>query len=354
MKSYIILLTALLFSPPAVLAEATQSGGGEAGESGGESGDAGGTATPGSADEGGAKTGPAEGAASDAVPSAGTTTSPATAGGSVAGPASSTPPPASSTAPAGSPFDETDELEDGAKEREEHDHSATAESNAPAKRGKHCCSRECAKGCAKRTHHRLTFMLGGALLPMNDASWSLANGPQQTSQGFVAVEYWPHARIGVQLSGGSTRVRGYVDRGDGEYSSDGGFDLEMGLGQIDLSARVIPTPVDLPIRAFARAGGGLWYGLTRLSLDSYGTRSLDVIEERGAAPYALVGGGVELGSPRRLKKRLLPAAAGLLIEGGLRLGGGGEEKAAPSIAFGDLGRLDIGAPYLRIGVFLAI
>lgn len=247
------------------------------------------------------------------------------------------------------------EDEDEAELRREDDPDGVAK--APRKRPSHRCTKFCERRC-KGTHHRLTLMVGGMVFPVTDPTWAITDSRSSVSQPWAAVEYWLHPRIGISVSGGQLRSDGYLMAGEEQAATDWEgqgqrFDVEFALGQVDVAARVVITPPEMPLRFFARAGGGFWYGSVVVSTEASQVR-LDETKGMGAAPYALVGGGMELTLPRRRGDHLLPLVPGLLFEGGARLGGGGVEKGAPSINFDNLGRLDLGAPYFRMGVSVAL
>ena len=132
------------------------------------------------------------------------------------------------------------------------------------------------------------------------------------------------------------------------YGPDGGFlTMSTTVRGLDLSARFVPTPPHFFIRPFVRGGGGFY--AVHVRVDDSGAGNIGQRDAVGLAPYGLVGGGVEITSPTVLPSgRVVPFLAGIVVEGGARIGGGGPTPAAPSAALGDLGRMDLGPWYLRV------
>jgi hypothetical protein len=66
------------------------------------------------------------------------------------------------------------------------------------------------------------------------------------------------------------------------------------------------------------------------------------------APFATVGLGAEISTPTHVRRKAIPLALGMVIEGGVRVGGGGDVVAAPSGQLDELGGMDVGPWYFRV------
>ena len=156
-------------------------------------------------------------------------------------------------------------------------------------------------------------------------------------------------RLGVSVSGMTspgrvTRVNGPYDETD---ASGLWVDVEPTVAAWEASVRFVATPPFFPVRGFVRAGGGMYLVHVRLT-DSEASGNLRQRDYRGTAPFATVGLGAEIATPTHVRSKAIPVAMGLVIEGGARVGGGGEVVAAPSSQLDQLGGVDLGPWYFRV------
>ena len=159
-----------------------------------------------------------------------------------------------------------------------------------------------------------------------------------------SLDVYLHPRIAASVggSGGAWRQTGI--QGDTER-----VDFAVRTGSLDAAAKVVFTPPYWPVRPYARAGGGVRFAAVAIS---HGGENIDQRFAEGAAPYATVGLGVELTTPRVIQTIEIPWGIGFRIEGGAQLGGGGSTPATPSVDLGEFGRLDLGPLYVQGGLVL--
>lgn len=193
----------------------------------------------------------------------------------------------------------------------------------------------------------ISLSIGGDRIAVTDEGWrALAYGSGfDLAQWELGVMVTP--RIGVSISGMQGEWwGGSVDwQGDSEDDYDG-IELSTRVAAWEVTGRFVPTPPFFPIRGYVRAGGGGF--LVHARAMDYSGDNLGQRDYRGSAGFAVVGLGAEIGSPTRAGRRAVPLAMGVQIEGGARLGGGGEVVAAPSSPVGVLGRFDLGPWYFRV------
>ena len=157
-------------------------------------------------------------------------------------------------------------------------------------------------------------------------------------------------RLGVSVSGMASpdrtmQVNGVYDEETGGNSA--WIQIEPSVSAWEVTARFVPTPPFFPVRGFLRAGGGMYLVHVRVTDQQLGG-NLRQRDFRGVAPFATVGLGAEISTPTRVRRRAIPLAMGLVIEGGVRVGGGGEVIAAPSSQLDLLGGVDVGPWYFRV------
>jgi len=187
----------------------------------------------------------------------------------------------------------------------------------------------------------VAFSLGGARLAMLDEGWQELTSQEQLETFHWALDVSLLPRLAISVGGAATTRHSIGAAGGDSY-----LELRPRISSLDVSARFIPSPPSFPVRAFVRAGGGF----LRVHVEAVDTATggnLRQRDHRGAAPYALLGGGVEVISPHRVRGKVLPMAGGFSAEAGARLGGGGVVTAAPSVALDDLGSLDVGPWYFQ-------
>ena len=190
----------------------------------------------------------------------------------------------------------------------------------------------------------LGLSIGGARHAMLDEGWQDLTGSEQLESFHWSLDVALMPRLAVSVGGAMTRRHTIRISG-----GDASMELRPQVSALDVSARFIPTPPSFPVRAFLRAGGG-FLRVHAEAADPGVSSNLRQQDHRGAAPYALVGGGLEVMSPHRVKDAVLPLAAGFSFEGGARLGGGGAVVAATSVDLQELGRLDLGPWYVRVSL----
>jgi len=192
----------------------------------------------------------------------------------------------------------------------------------------------------------VSFSIGGGQLATLDSGLTASDSNLRYHQVELGVLLLP--RLGLSASFMVTQGSNFGASGAYEEDEESSVSLavEPGLQSWEVSARLIPTPPYFPIRGYFRAGGGVHLMHVRVKDDSaiglQGQR-----DERGAAGFAVLGLGAEIGSPSGVRGRAIPVTAGLVLEGGARIGGGGDVTAAPSADLGQLGRLDVGPWYFR-------
>jgi len=196
----------------------------------------------------------------------------------------------------------------------------------------------------------LAFSLsfGGGRLASVDSGYASLRGDDDMHFGQIEAEVLLLPRLAVAgsvigTSSGGARVQGGYDE---QLGSSGSFSVEPRLTSWDVSVRLVPTPPFFPIRGYVRLGGGVHHVHVRVSDDEV-YDNLGQRDERGLAGFALMGVGTEIGSPTAARGRSLPVTAALVLEGGARVGGGGDLVAAPSADLGSFGRLDLGPWYFR-------
>lgn len=205
---------------------------------------------------------------------------------------------------------------------------------------------------------QLSLFLGGQKVFVQDPGWGLVS-PQDSAEAFAGeFTVWLHPNIGAAVgwsdTGEATRTVEYYEPIEG-----GSLRVDSRVRHVDFGVRGALAPEWLPVRPVARAAFGL-RGVDVTVVDSNVSGNLRGREESGIAPFARLGGGIEVLTPRHVGKdwrdkgavRDLRWAIGVSIEGGVDLGGGGEIAAAGSVDLGDLGRLDLGPGWFRAGVVL--
>lgn len=190
----------------------------------------------------------------------------------------------------------------------------------------------------------LALSLGGGRIAAFDEGYQDLTDAEQIPFGSWGIDLWVMPRLSVSLSGVIGQQQS-VNLADADGL--GSLRIDPRVTGMDASVRFVPTPPALPIRPFVRAGGG-FYRVHVSVTDPSSTDNLRQRDVRAATPYALLGAGVEITSPHRVRDVQLPFAAGILFEGGARLGGGGTVPAAPSVDLGSLGNLDLGPWYFRV------
>ncbi|MCP4871210.1 MAG: hypothetical protein GY898_21075 [Proteobacteria bacterium] len=194
----------------------------------------------------------------------------------------------------------------------------------------------------------LALSFGGSRHAMLDEGWQDLTGREQLEAFQWSLDVSLLPRLAVSI-GGTTTSRHTID----VYGGEGALELRPRVSSLDVSARFIPSPPSFPVRGFVRAGGGF----VRVHVEAVDTDingNLRQRDHRGATPYALLGGGLEIVSPHRVKDRVIPFAFGFAAEGGARLGGGGATPAAPSVDLQGLGRLDLGPMYVRFSLVASV
>ncbi len=160
-----------------------------------------------------------------------------------------------------------------------------------------------------------------------------------------SLDVYLHERIAVSVGGSVSEWR---ETGINAPGADR-VSFSVRTGAIDGAAKLVITPPYWPVRPYVRAGGGVRLAAVRIE---QGGDNVDKRFAEGAAPYATVGLGVELTTPRIIYGVNIPWGIGLRFEGGGQFGGGGTTPAAPSVDLGDFGRLDLGPLYFQGGLVL--
>jgi len=194
----------------------------------------------------------------------------------------------------------------------------------------------------------LSVSIGGGLLASQDSGYAALRGDGDMNYHQVELGALLLPRLGVAASvmwtdSGGARLSGPYDE-SGAAVTDIAVDPQ--LTSWDISARLIPTPPFFPVRGYFRLGGGAHHLHVRVTDDSL-YDNIAQRDERGIAGFAILGAGAEVSSPTAVRDRSVPVTAALVLEGGVRIGGGGELVAAPSADLGNLGRLDLGPWYFR-------
>ena len=213
-----------------------------------------------------------------------------------------------------------------------------------------------------------SIQIGGGGTQILDPGWTMlglvVRRGQESGQGALdrfhfGVDVYPHPNVAVSVAIAHTEDRGHLVTTD----TDGSLTFTTSSSGMDVGGKVILAPPFLPLRPYVRGGGGFFQVTTKLTA-AQGNGNLASREYSGLAPYGMVGGGIEITSPRQLPpgarkgkkstgKDRLRWGAGFFIEGGVTLGGGGTEVvAAPTVDLGDLGDLSMGPGYLRMGMVL--
>lgn len=157
-------------------------------------------------------------------------------------------------------------------------------------------------------------------------------------------------RLGVSVSGLSSPTRSMQINGPYDAISEISetrLQIEPTVSAWEATARFVATPPFFPVRGFVRAGGGMYLVHVRVT-DLVASGNLAQRDYRGTAPFATVGLGAEISTPTQVRDRAIPLAMGLVIEGGVRVGGGGEVIAAPNSKLDELGGMDLGPWYFRV------
>jgi len=192
----------------------------------------------------------------------------------------------------------------------------------------------------------VSLSIGGGRLAALDSGLTASDSNLHYHQVELGVLLLP--RLGLSASFMVTEGSNFGT--NGSYEEDEGSSVslavEPGLQSWEVSARLIPTPPYFPIRGYFRAGGGVHLMHARV-IDHSAIGRQGQRDERGSAGFAVLGLGAEIGSPSGVRGRAIPVTAGLVLEGGARIGGGGDVAAAPSADLGQLGRLDVGPWYFR-------
>jgi hypothetical protein len=192
----------------------------------------------------------------------------------------------------------------------------------------------------------VSLSVGGGQLAAVDSGLTGSDSNLHYHQVELGVLLLP--RLGLSASFMVTEGSNFGTSGSNEEDEESSVSLavEPGLQSWEVSARLIPTPPYFPIRGYFRAGGGVHLMHVRV-IDHSAIGLQGQRDERGAAGFAVLGLGAEIGSPNGVRGRAIPVTAGLVLEGGARIGGGGTVVAAPSADLGQLGRLDVGPWYFR-------
>ncbi len=192
----------------------------------------------------------------------------------------------------------------------------------------------------------VSLSIGGGRLAALDSGLTGSDSNLLYHQVELGVLLLP--RLGLSASFMVTEGSNFGTSGSYEEDEESSVSLavEPGLQSWEVSARLIPTPPYFPIRGYFRAGGGVHLMHVRV-IDHSAIGRQGQRDERGAAGFAVLGLGAEIGSPSGVRGRSIPVTAGLVLEGGARIGGGGTVLAAPSAELGQLGRLDVGPWYFR-------
>ncbi len=189
---------------------------------------------------------------------------------------------------------------------------------------------------------------GGETLVVDEAFRDLYDREQLRGVRWGLDVYF-HPNIALSMTGGNN---GQNDSQLGLDSDLLDVNLELRMASFDAAAKGVLAPAYWPVRPFARAGGGFHHLRAEVTDREVGG-NLRVRHYEGVAGYAVLGGGVEITTPRQIKDRKWPWGIGGTVEAGVHLGGGGDAVAAPSATLGDLGQLDLGPGYVRGGlVFL--
>ncbi len=189
---------------------------------------------------------------------------------------------------------------------------------------------------------RFQIWWGGGFTNVADPGWGTISSDDILNAFQMGVELFPHERIAGSFAF-SVSPWYY-----GAPDSTNAAETQSRWGTLEGSAKVIATPPTLPVRAYGRVGAGAWVG----EVDIDGGDLIDHREFNAGAGFLLVGLGGEFTSPRRIRYKDLRFGGGLFVEFGARLGGGGDEVAAPSLDFGKPGRMDIGPWYYRAGALV--
>lgn len=201
----------------------------------------------------------------------------------------------------------------------------------------------------RRLGTAVTFSIGGSRLAVFDEGITSlrSDADFHLAQWELGVQIVP--RLGVSLSGLSSQAR--TMSVNGSYDETSGTETWLQVTPTvsawEVSARFVPTPPFFPVRGFVRAGGGMYLVHVRVT-DSNAGGNLRQRDHRGVAPFATVGLGAEITTPTRLRRKAIPLSLGMVIEGGARVGGGGEVTAAPSSQLAELGGVDVGPWYFRV------
>jgi hypothetical protein len=194
----------------------------------------------------------------------------------------------------------------------------------------------------------ISFSVGGGRLASIDPGLAglRGSGDLRYDQFELGVMLLP--RLGLSASvmttnTGSSSVDGLYDEIEGESLVLG---VTPKIRSWEVSARLIPTPPFFPIRGYVRAGGGAHHMHLRIT-DYSADGNLGQYDERGVAGFAVLGLGAEISSPNGVRGHSIPVTAALVLEGGARIGGGGDVVAAPSADLSSFGRLDVGPWYFR-------
>ena len=196
----------------------------------------------------------------------------------------------------------------------------------------------------------------GAQIDSTDAGYSLVTDSSHIEMIGLDIDVLITPKIAVSLimAESTTRSAAFdVLPAEESYFANSGFGIRTSLRHYELSARYVFSPAFFPVQAYARAGAGFYAGkFTAVSYNTIG--NLADRDERGIAPFGTLGAGVEISSPIAVRGRGLPVSVAFVAEGGLRLGGGGQVAAAPSVQLDTLGGVDVGPAYFRAGAKFSV
>jgi len=194
----------------------------------------------------------------------------------------------------------------------------------------------------------ISFSVGGGRLASADPGLVGLRGSDALRYDQFELGVMLLPRLGLSASvmttnTGSSSVDGLYDEIEGESLV---LDVTPKIRSWEVSARLIPTPPFFPIRGYVRAGGGAHHMHLQI-IDYSADGNLRQRDERGVAGFAVLGLGAEISSPNGVRGHSIPVTAALVLEGGARIGGGGDVVAAPSADLSSFGRLDVGPWYFR-------
>lgn len=202
----------------------------------------------------------------------------------------------------------------------------------------------------RRVEHRMrlpvlfAMQLSGAREEIGDPALAAHGAPQSLETFHFGLDVFPHPQLAASLLLGVPSSYGVTLR-----QSDAWASTDVQVRTIAGSVKGILAPAWFVLRPFARVGGGAH----EVQVTMQGGTAADDRTRTAPAGFFLAGGGLEVTTPRKKDGLVLPWGLGFFVEGGARLGGGGERGGVPAARFGDWGSVDVGPGYVRAGwVFL--